>query len=143
MPTGRRSARRVAVFILYQQDLLRITAKAALKRSSGPLIDDYARRLVQGIEEHRDEIDRQISANITGWDLNRLGILERAILRVATYELTWETEVPHAVVIDEAVGLAKRFCSVEAGALVNGVLGAVAGTQSETGASSVGSGDTP
>ena len=126
MPTGRRSARREAVFLLYQQDLLGLTTEAAMKRSTGRVVDDYGRRLVQGVARHHEAIDEIISRNITGWDLARLGILERAILRVAAYEFVWESEVPEAVVINEAVTLAKRFCSAEAGALVNGVLGAVA-----------------
>jgi transcription antitermination protein NusB len=137
MPTGRRSARREAVFILYQQDLLGLSADAALRRSTGPAVDDYARRLVYGVEAHRPELDESISGHITGWSLGRLGILERAILRTAGYELAWETEVPGAGVINEAVTLAKRFCSQEAGALVNGVLAALAGSRAaETAAES-------
>jgi N utilization substance protein B len=126
MPTGRRSARRGAVFILYQQDLLGLTAESAIRRSRSVDVDEYVRRLVLGVGLHRVDLDRLISDNITGWTLDRLGILERAILRIATYELVWEREVPDAVVINEAVALAKRFCSAEAGALVNGVLGALA-----------------
>jgi transcription antitermination protein NusB len=135
MPTGRRSARREAVFILYQQDLLGLTADLAMKRTrrgSAAPVDDYARTLVYGVELHRQELDEQLSLHITGWNLERLGILERAILRVAAYELVWENETPGAVVINEAVTLAKRFCSVEAGSLVNGVLAALAGSQGRT-----------
>ena len=69
-----------------------------------------------------------LGKHVEGWTLQRLGVLERAILRLAAYELIWEPEVPSAVVIDEAVGAAKRFCSDEAGALVNGVLGSLAKT---------------
>lgn len=126
MPNGRRSARREAVFILYQQDLLKLTSAAALERSDRARVDEYVRRLVVGVGEHQEDIDDIISRHIVGWELGRLGILERAVLRVATYELLWESEVPDAVVINEAVALAKRFCSAEAGSFVNGVLGAVA-----------------
>ena len=73
-----------------------------------------------------DGIDCLVEQHLEGWTLARLGVLERAILRVAAYELLEESEVPVAVVVDEAVGLAKRFCSAEAGSLVNGVLGAIA-----------------
>lgn len=73
-----------------------------------------------------DAIDGLLGQHLEGWALTRLGVLERAILRVAAYELLEESEVPVAVVVDEAVGLAKRFCSAEAGSLVNGVLGAIA-----------------
>jgi transcription antitermination protein NusB len=135
MPTGRRSARREAVFILYQQDLLGLTADLAMKRTrrgSVTAVDDYARTLVYGVELHRQELDQQLSRHLTGWNLERLGILERAILRVAAYELVWESETPGAVVINEAVTLAKRFCSAEAGSFVNGVLAALAGPQGRT-----------
>lgn len=133
MPTGRRSARREAVFILYQQDLLKLTPASALDRSERARADEYVRRLVVGVGEHQEDIDSVISRHIVGWELGRLGILERAILRVATYELLWESEVPEAVVINEAVALAKRFCSDEAGSFVNGVLGAVATDESRRG----------
>jgi transcription antitermination protein NusB len=135
MPTGRRSARREAVFILYQQDLLGLTADLAMRRTrrgTVASVDDYARKLVYGVELHRQELDQQLSRHITGWNLERLGILERAILRVAAYELVWEIETPGAVVINEAVTLAKRFCSAEAGSFVNGVLAALAGSQGRT-----------
>jgi transcription antitermination protein NusB len=135
MPTGRRSARREAVFILYQQDLLGLTADLAMKRTRrAPVapVDDYARKLVYGVELNRQELDQQLSRHITGWNLERLGILERAILRVAAYELVWESETPGAVAINEAVTLAKRFCSAEAGSFVNGVLAALAGSHGRT-----------
>jgi N utilization substance protein B len=126
MPRGRRSARRQAVFILYQQDLLQLTPEDALTRAGALEVDEYAARLVTGVAEHRHEIDAELEQHIEGWSLQRLGVLERAILRLGAFELLWELEVPSAVVIDEAVGSAKRFCSDEAGALVNGVLGSVA-----------------
>jgi len=128
MPVGRRSARRQAVFVLYQQDLLGLGPSEALARVDDPRPDEYAADLVQGVAEHGDEIDEILGRHVEGWSLQRLGVLERSILRLAAYELIWEPEVPSAVVIDEAVESAKRFCSDEAGALVNGVLGSVAGT---------------
>ncbi len=126
MPTGRRSARRQAVFILYQQDLLALTSDDALARARETATADYTARLVRGVADHRAEIDQMLSEHVEGWSLQRLGVLERAILRLAAYELLWEPEVPPAVVIDEAVESAKRFCSDEAGSLINGVLGALA-----------------
>jgi transcription antitermination protein NusB len=128
MPTGRRSARRHAVFILYQQDLLKLNAEQALTRAGDSRGDEYTAALVRGVGGHLSEIDEVLSKHVEGWSLQRLGVLERAILRLAAYELIWEPGVPSAVVLDEAVASAKRFCSDEAGSLVNGVLGAVAGT---------------
>jgi N utilization substance protein B len=123
---GRRSARRQAVFVLYQQDLLKLGMEAALGRVQADSLDEYATRLVRGVSSRRSEIDALLGEYLSGWNLARLGVLERAILRVAAYELLNESEVPVAVVVDEAVNLAKRFCSAEAGALVNGILGSAA-----------------
>lgn len=126
MSAGRRAARRQAVFVLYQQDLLNLGTDEALERGSKDELDEYAVRLVRGVASASSEIDRLLGAHLSGWRLERLGVLERAILRVAAYELLKEADVPVAVVVDEAVNLAKRFCSMEAGALVNGILGNVA-----------------
>jgi N utilization substance protein B len=123
---GRRSARRQAVFILYQQDLLELTPGAALRRVDDAGVDRYARGLVLGVAQYLEAIDAVLQQHVAGWSLERLGTLERSVLRLATYELLWEAGVPEAVVIDEAVELAKRFCSDEAGALVNGILGSIA-----------------
>jgi len=113
------------VFILYQQDLLGLTADEALLRSAGDEIDAYARTLVLGVAREAQAVDEPLARHLAGWSLERLGILERAILRVAVYELLEEMGVPKAVVVNEAVALAKRFCSAEAGSLVNGVLGSL------------------
>jgi N utilization substance protein B len=124
---GRRSARRHAVFVLYQQDLLGLTPEAAVARvSDAGTLDPYTESLVSGVAHHLSDIDGLLTDNLSGWTLERLGILERSILRLAVFEMLWEIELPRAVAIDEAVELAKRFCSDEAGALVNGVLGSLA-----------------
>ncbi len=131
MSAGRRSARRQAVFILYQQDLLERDWQTALERGDGTDIDPYARSLVLGVAGEHTAIDSFLQPHVVGWSLERLGTLERAILRLAAYELLWESGVPYAVAIDEAVELAKRFCSDEAAALVNGVLGSLAASQKD------------
>jgi N utilization substance protein B len=125
---GRRAARRAAAFTLYQQDLMGLTAEAALLRAQqvGPAAAPYTRRLVLGVSERGEEIDDLLSRHLTGWTLGRLAPLERSILRLAVFEMLAVEDVPAAVAIDEAVELAKRFASLEAGALVNGVLAAVA-----------------
>lgn len=125
MPSGRRSARRQAVFVLYQQDLLKLTPEAALQRLRAAEVDEYALVLVMGVARERPAIDAILQEHVSGWSVDRLGVLERSILRLAAFELLWRPDVPAAVAIDEAVALAKRFCSDEAGALVNGVLGSL------------------
>lgn len=126
MPTGRRTARRKAVFTLYQQDLLELGVEDALHRVEEEDSDAYASRIVEGVGVDISRLDDLLQRHLSGWRIERLGVLERAILRVAAYELLVEDDVPVAVVVDEAVGLAKRFCSPEAGALVNGILAHVA-----------------
>jgi N utilization substance protein B len=83
---------------------------------------------VLGVGDHVGAIDDVISRHLAGWTLGRLGSVERTILRIGAFELGWVPDVPTAVIVDEAVELAKRFASDEAGSLVNGVLGAVQGT---------------
>jgi N utilization substance protein B len=127
---GRRKARREAVVVLYQGDLLGISPIAALERAerTEAVADAYTRRLVLGVGEHIQTIDDVVSRHLAGWTLERLGSVERSILRIGAFELGWVPDVPSAVIVDEAVELAKRFASDEAGSLVNGVLGAVQGT---------------
>jgi N utilization substance protein B len=129
MGGGRRSARREAVFILYQADLLGLPPAKAMMRATGGLAGDetdpYSRHLVDGVAERQEEIDEVIARYLTGWSLERLAPLERNVLRVATFELAYADDVPAAVAIGEAVELAKRYCSDEAASLVNGVLAAV------------------
>lgn len=124
-PPGRRSARRQAVFVLYQLDLLNISALAALARGTHTELDAYSRHLIIGVAENKQEIDDRLAPRLANWSLERLGVLERSILRLAAYELLWEEDVPAAVAINEAVTLARKFCSDEAGALINGVLGSL------------------
>lgn len=109
--------------MLYQQDLLGVGVEAALGRFREASMDQYASSIVRGVASYGAAIDVLLSEHLSGWTLQRLGFLERAILRVAAYELLKETDTPVAVVVDEAVNLAKRFCSGEAGGLVNGILG--------------------
>jgi len=127
--TGRRRARKEALFFLYQQDLLGLTREDAVIRRSAVRpeeMDPYQRRLVEGVAEHRAEIDSELGRRLEGWTLERLAPLERNLLRLGLFELRWASENPPAVTISEAVELAKRYCSDEAARLVNGVLGALA-----------------
>ena len=86
---------------------------------------DYTREAVEGVQRDRAAIDAAVDAAAAGWTADRLGAVERAILRLATWELRGG-ELPAAVVIDEAVELAKRYAGPEAAPFVNGVLGAIA-----------------
>jgi N utilization substance protein B len=83
---------------------------------------------MNGIEANRVSIYEQIVVHAKGWAIDRMPALDRAILRLAIFELTSRHDVPIAVVIDEAVELAKRFSTDDSGRFVNGVLAAVAKT---------------
>lgn len=113
--------------MLYQADLMAVSTADALRRSdaAGGQLDPYAFELVQGVSSALEQLDRLISAHLEGWTLERVGPLERNIMRVAVFEMTAGGDVSAAIAIDEAVELAKRYCSDEAASLVNGVLGAV------------------
>ena len=89
---------------------------------------DFIRAHVEGAWGDRDRLDRSIDAAADTWSTERMAVLERNILRLAVWELS-TGEVPAAVAIDEAVALAKRYASPEAGVLVNGVLGRIAREQ--------------
>jgi N utilization substance protein B len=94
-----------------------------------PPVNEYTVRLVEGVAEHAAEIDRLVDQHASGWSLERLPDVDRAILRMAAFELLWADDVPDPVVIDEAVQLAKSLSTDDSPAFVNGVLGAIADTK--------------
>ena len=81
------------------------------------------------IFSHLDEIDTIIAAHSEGWNLNRIGKAELSILRLAVYEMKWDDTIPEKVAINEAVELAKTYCSEEAKGFVNAILGKMASGQ--------------
>lgn len=126
--SGRRRSREAAVKILYQADL-------AGGGDVGEAVDDYfiaeppgspgrdfTESLVRGVMERLGEIDSKLSGLLERWTLDRLGYIERAILRMALYEMHYEPATPDKVVIDEAVEIAKRYCAADSAGFVNGVL---------------------
>jgi transcription antitermination protein NusB len=87
--------------------------------------DEMALELVHGVEANRQHLDEVIGANATGWTLARMPTIDRTVLRIAGFELLGRPDVPVAVVLDEAVELAKRFSTDDSGKFVNGVLSAL------------------
>lgn len=122
----RSDQRRDAVFAIYQRD---VTGRSLEELLAGA--KPFTRELATGVDEHLDEIDGEISANLRGWTIGRIAPLERALLRVATFEIGHREEIPPPVSIDEAVSLAKRYCGTEAPGFVNGVLSSIAREQAE------------
>jgi N utilization substance protein B len=117
---SRREARRAAVFLLYQWD---VTTQPLGSLHEGEL-DDYTLVVAEAVSAHAPELDARITAASDEWPADRLGAVERNVLRVALEELD-AGEVPEEVVLDEAVTLAKRYASDDAGRLVNGILGRI------------------
>jgi len=118
---GRRAARRSALILLYQWDL---TGQPLASLYEGD-IDPFALELAEEVAARAEELDRRIDAASEGWSADRLGVVERNVLRVGIYELERDT-VPVEVAINEAVELAKRYASEDAAKLVNGILSRIA-----------------
>ncbi len=117
---SRRADRRTALVLLYQWD---VTGQALASLFEGD-VPPFSRELAEAVVERHEELDRRITAAADEWTADRLGALERNILRMAIVELD-RGDVPVEVAIDEAVSLAKRYSSEDAGRLVNGILGRI------------------
>ncbi len=141
----RRLARQLALDVLYQAEIRdQLPAEAlSLQRREGwsvTLSDQeqpppepppeeavsYATQLVEGVQEHSAEIDRLIDRYAERWAMERMPVVDKNLLRLAVFELLWAPEVPTAVVINEAIELAKSLSTEESGRFINGILGRIA-----------------
>ena len=122
---GRHEARERAIGLLYEREARELDAADLLAQL--PLTPNpYAVAALEGVEVDRDEIDGLINEHADGWSVERLPNVDRAILRLAVWELLRQSEVPPAVVIDEAIELAKDYSTERSASFVNGVLDAIA-----------------
>jgi N utilization substance protein B len=125
---ARSKARKRAVDVLYEADVRGDDRLSVLRdriETANPPVPEHTVRLVEGVAEHAARIDELIDAHASNWSIDRLPDVDRAILRMATFELLWADDVPDLVVIDEAVELAKALSTDDSPAYVNGVLGAI------------------
>jgi N utilization substance protein B len=122
----RRAARRTAVDLLYQADVMDRTPEAVMDQwtAAGRSIPSYSRELVEGVSADRAEIDRLLGAHAEGWTVQRMAVVDRTILRVACEEL--RSGLPAPIVVSEAVVLANELSTEDSGRFVNGVLGRIA-----------------
>ncbi|MGC8916208.1 MAG: transcription antitermination factor NusB [Thermoanaerobaculum sp.] len=123
----RRRGRELALQMLYQHELSgasleEMTVRFEELEQAPAQARDFAVALVRGVLAHRDEIDQAVAEQAEHWRLDRMAAVDRNILRLAIFELLFHPDTPPAVVIDEAVELAKRFGSEQSGPFVNGVL---------------------
>jgi transcription antitermination protein NusB len=118
---GRRAARRAALTLLYRWDV----AGEPLAPQAGEEVDAFAIETAEAVAARAEELDRRISEVAIGWTAERMGAVERNVLRMGVYELESGT-VPAEVAISAAVKLARRYASNEAGKFVNGILDRIA-----------------
>lgn len=109
--------------------LLDDVADLAADRQNQESIFGYARSIVQGVVDHHEEIDDLLETYSQGWALDRMPNLDRAILRVAVWEILHNPDVPDAVAVNEAVELAKELSTDDSGSFVNGLLSRIASTK--------------
>lgn len=141
--TARRRARVLALSGLYQMDLLEKSPEEVIKEvrdgvsdqpeslyyleknEEGPALD-FFELLIRGVAQNQPELDKEIQRHLENWTLERVGRIERAILRLGCYELLHRQEIPARVSLNEMVELSKSFCDVKSKDFVNGVLDAIA-----------------
>jgi N utilization substance protein B len=124
-PDERSDARERALYLLYEAQAKAIRPADTLDlQVIEP--DELTQLLVRGVDAHTDELDALIAGRAEGWTLPRMPVLDLNIMRLASFELAHRPEVPTAVVLNEAVELAKRFSTDDSGRFVNGVLAAIA-----------------
>ncbi len=121
----RREARERALSLCYELEVRGGEAGALLDELAAPP-DAYAATVVRGVAEHRDEVDAILRKYSEHWALERMPIVDRAVLRIGCYELGWQPELPTGVVISEAVELAKQYSTKDSGRFVNGMLARIA-----------------
>ena len=125
---GRRSrSREFALQALYQLNITKQDVNAVLAQFQehflpGGEADEFLRRLVLGVLEHREELDRLIERYSENWRLDRIDVIDRNILRMALFELLYCQDIPPKVTINEAIDLGKRYGSEDSGSFINGIL---------------------
>ena len=126
--SARSEARKAALDFLYEGDIRGKSAASLLeirKTELDYLIRDYTELLVNGVESKRSRIDEIISMRAKDWDLDRMPVVDRNILRVGVFELLWGEQIPEEVAISESVELAKTLSTEDSATYINGVLAAI------------------
>lgn len=124
----RSKARKAALDLLYEGDIRSRSALDLLntrKNELEYLIREYTEYLISGVVEKRERLDEIISMRAKDWDLDRMPVIDRNILRLGTFELLWGRDLPEGVAISEAVELAKTLSTEDSATYINGVLAAI------------------
>jgi len=126
--SARSKARKRAVDVLYESDARGVSPTTTLAERlalADPPVNEYTVELIEGLDANRMRVDEILTGYAEGWTVERMPGVDRAVLRLGVYELLWRPDVPEAVVIDEAVELAKTLSTDESPRFVNGVLARV------------------
>ncbi len=123
----RRRSREFSLQVLYQLEIVKQNPLQAIHQLSDHFspeegTDEFVKRVVLGVMEHRQEIDRLIEERSEHWRLDRMTFIDRNILRIAIFELLYCSEIPPKVTLNEAIDLGKRYGSEESGSFINGIL---------------------
>jgi transcription antitermination factor NusB len=122
----RTRARELALQFLYQADLIKKTTEEAddflREEEKDPETRRFAQRLIQGALDNREEIDQAIQEVAQNWNISRMAVVDRNVLRLATHELLHCQDIPPKVAINEAIEIGKRFSTQNSGAFINGIL---------------------
>jgi N utilization substance protein B len=121
----RREARERALALCYELETKGEPAESVLAELPAPP-DDYTVTLVRGVGDHRAELDELLGAYSERWAVDRMPAVDRALLRIGSYELRWEPELPVGVVIDEAVDLARQYSTADSARFVHALLARIA-----------------
>jgi transcription antitermination protein NusB len=122
---ARHHARERALSLLYEAEMKGLAPGEVLAAlAAAP--DALATELVEGVAAHGARIDELIGSAAVGWEIERMPVVDRSVLRLATYELLERSDTPTAVIIDEAVELVKEYSTEQSSAFVNGVLMTIA-----------------
>jgi len=126
----RRRAREFALQVLFQLDLTggapgEVLQQFWSRQDAEPDVREFAERLVHGVVDGRAQIDARIVEAAEHWRIERMGVVDRNVLRIAVYELGSADGTPEAVVIDESIEIAKRFGGEGSGGFINGVLDSI------------------
>ncbi len=124
--SARSKARKRALDVLFESEQRGVDVLETLAgrlADAEPPVAEFTVELVEGVVAHRDRIDELLTTYSHGWSLDRMPAVDRAVLRLGTFELLWRDDVPDAVVVDQAVELARSLSTDESPAFVNGLLG--------------------
>ncbi|WP_159801505.1 transcription antitermination factor NusB [Arthrobacter zhaoguopingii] len=124
--SARSKARRRALDVLFEAEQRSVTPLEVMKarrEKTDMVIADYTVEIVEGVLAHRDQIDEFLSTYSQGWTLERMPAVDRMILRIGSWELLYNEDVPDGVAVSEAVELAKILSTDESPVFINGLLG--------------------